>query len=377
MGQVTSQPITSIGAYQIGDGNGGKTPLSIISGKVLDILSNEDFQWRYATQYNITEAKAGTISYKLPELIKISDYDNATYGKGAASQIPQVANINITLDSRRFARYSYEIFDVERILQSDYMMGQIASGLARSHNADLNGQFWNRVLNVFSTGGALENNNSQKIPLSFLGSGAAAKKSAAANNTLSDYIAKAPDQMYSDYLTLEETMMNITTSFSSYQIGSKSEDITTILSPQADIDMRTAFRNQPNLIGTWQISPTLVGTQIGNLKYVKDAMLDQLIPQNQSFNGDYAINTQDIIGIMFHKEAIAMPLNVYSVKYEEDPLTGNPIWISRIQFGLGLVRPWLIYVLYRAKTTPFTTVRTYGNANAVTFVNIMEKSKQK
>lgn len=369
MGTVTSQPIQSIAAYQIGDGNGGKTPLSVISGKVLDILSNEDFQWRYATQYNVAEAKAGTIHYALPELIKIADYDNATYGKAAASQIPQVANININLDSRRFARYSYEIFDVERILQSDYMIGQIASGLARSINADLNGQFWNRLLNVFSTGGALANATDQMIALPYLGSGATAKKNAADNNTLPDYIAKAPDQMYSDYLTLEETLMNITTSFSSYQIGSRNEDITTILSPQADIDMRTAFRNQPNLIGNWQISPTLVGVQIGNIKYVKDAMLDKIISQNQSFNGDYEINTQNIIGAMFHREAIAMPLNVYDVKYEEDILTGNPIWISRIQFGIGIVRPWLVYILYRANTTPFKTVRTYGSASPTVVVN--------
>lgn len=366
--QVTSQPITSIGAYQIGNGNGGKTPLSIISGKVLDILSNEDFQWRYATQYNLTEAKAGVVHYALPELIKVADYDDATYGKTAASQIPQVANINITLDSRGFARYSYEIFDVERILQSDYMIGQIAAGLARSLNAYLDGQFWNRVCNLFSTGGALASATSQMIALTYLGSGKTAKQNAIKNNKLSEYIANAPDYMYSDYLTLEETLMGITTSFSAYQIGSRSEDITTILSPQADIDMRTAFRNQPNFIGTWQISPTLVGSQIGNIKYVKDAMLDKVIAKGASFNGDFEINTENIIGIMFHKEAIAMPLNVYEVKYEEDPMTGNPIWISRIQYGMGVVRPWLVNILYRANTTPFTTVRSYGNATA-TVVN--------
>lgn len=98
------------------------------------------------------------------------------------------------------------------------------------------------------------------------------------------------------------------------------------------------------------IAPDLEGTQIGNFRYFIDKMLNNNIPAGTSFSKDVALDTSNFIGFVAHNEAIAMPMNYMSTQMVTDPNTGNPKFITKYQFGIGLIRPDLIFGI--VKTVP-------------------------
>lgn len=315
--------LTGISGMNIGDGSGGKVALSLET-RVLRMLADSEFSYMFATLRNPTEVKTGTVSYYVPELLTTTDYGDGT----TPFQTPNVGLVSINLDTRRTAKYKYETFDVERLTESDYIMGMVSTGLAMSIQADLNFQFLNYMYNQLKTGGTLQ---AQKIDLDYI-----------CNKT-----TFTPDQGFDDYLKLEYGIIDISTIFDKNKLGVQKAEIMALLSPYCDVGLRIAFRNQPNSIGNWQIEQTLVGKQIGNLKYKVDNMLDKQIAAKASFN-DQEVNLTNFIGMLFHNEAIAMPMNLNTIVQLLDPQDANPQWIAKYQFGIGILRPNLVYGIWRS-----------------------------
>lgn len=336
--------ITGITALNFGDGAGGKAALAIMNKKVMDILSSGSLQWRYATMMNPTEVRAGTATFQIPEIIKVAAYNNGTYGAGANSQTPNVGVKTVNLDTRRFAKWEYEMFDASRMWDAEWVIGQISAALANAIQNDLNGQFWLRVRNLFATGGTL---TSQITKLSYLGSGDTELNNATTAAQIQAWANNAPLYMWAEYQKLEGIYKQFAQSYSTVAMGVNRNDIRTIMSLQADIDIRTAFRNQPNTTGNWQVDQTLSGKQIGNVRYEVDNMLDLNIAKGTSFNADYDVNLSNVIGIVFHKEAIAMPMNFMELQQTINPNNANPIFIMKYQFGFGILRPYLMKLLLR------------------------------
>lgn len=331
--------ITGISGMQIGDGAGGKIALSI-EQYVLRILVDGGFAWRFATSTNPSTIKAGTAYYYVPEVIQGgSDYQsgNITY------DTPQVGEIKFNVDKRSYTAYEYELFDVERIYESDAIMSQIATSLAIQVEAQLNADFWLQLKNVLTTDTTVK---TQALELSVLGT---------------DYPTApfTPDQAFNDYEKMDYQIMKISKLFDKTMVGVNKDEILTILAPEVDAGLRIAFRNQPNAIGPWQIAKTLVGKQIGNVKYITDKMLNQNIAAGQSFNKN-AVDLTNLLGVIFHTEAIAMPINFQKVMYLPNPNNGNPRWLARWQWGFGILRPKLIYSLWTTGQKPRMIVKAKG-----------------
>lgn len=296
------------------------------------------------------------MNYWVPEILQTGAYNNTQLGQSASPQIPQAGLKRIDINVQRFAKWEYEEFDVERMSNSDYLIGQVSSSLAISIQADLNAQFWMRVYNLFATGGELNwtdtsNPSPYTMDLQYLGSGFAnieklyGKTDAASVSQLAELAKQSPDSMWLDYRRIQNVFTQFYQTYNKKMIGVAKNDITAIMCPQVDDDMMTLFRNQPNVVGGYQLNATAQGTRLGNLKYVVDPMLNNNITVGASFNGDYNLNLTGILGIIFHRQAIAFPMNLQEVGFVKDPNNLNPRWIAKYQFGFGVLRPNLIKLL--------------------------------
>ena len=78
-------------------------------------------------------------------------------------------------------------------------------------------------------------------------------------------------------------------------------------------------------------------------------MLQNNIPLGTSFSADTALDTTNFVGFIAHKEAIAFPINLMTTTQTINPENGNPRFITKYQFGMGILRPDLIVAL-RKKT---------------------------
>lgn len=338
---------------------------------MLQILYTTDFRYRYATAATQQEVKDGSVSYWVPEVLQTGAYNNTQLGQTAVPQIPQVGLIKVPIDITRFVKTESEDYDLERLSNRDEIMGQIASSVAISLQADINGNFWMCVYNLFATGGQLANKN-QTMILKFLGSGFQTLEDLY-NSTkpedatkLAELAKNAPNNMWLDYRRLQNVFTTFYQTYTKKIMGVRKNDITAIMCPQVDDDMMTLFRNQPNVVGGYQLNATAQGTRLGNLKYVVDPMLNNKITVGASFNGDYTLDLTGVLGIIFHRQAIAFPMNLQKVGSVIDPQNLNLRWIAKYQFGFGVLRPDLIKLLI----LPTKEITTPLQINNVTNPNL-------
>ena len=142
-------------------------------------------------------------------------------------------------------------------------------------------------------------------------------------------------------------------------LGLERNEVFAVLSYEADINLRNAFWNQPNELGRKVIEETLEGQQLGLLKYFTDPMLQNNIAQGTSFSKDTALNTENFVGFIAHKEAIAFPINLMTTTQTINPDNGNPRFITKYQFGMGILRPDLIVALRKQSNDIVDNPRTY------------------
>ena len=79
-------------------------------------------------------------------------------------------------------------------------------------------------------------------------------------------------------------------------------------------------------------------------------MLQNNIQLGTSFSKDTALDTTNFVGFIAHKEAIAFPINLMTTTQTINPDNGNPRFITKYQFGMGILRPDLIVALRKTGT---------------------------
>lgn len=312
--------LQGISGLAMGDGQGGKIALSI-NTQVLEILSNDKLSYLTATITNPAQVANGTVSYYLPEIIASGEYGQA--GEGVQFTEPAAGLVSINIDKRRQNKHEIESFDVSRLNESGYILGMVAAGIARAIQADLNAEYITFLVSQFKQGGTLAN---QVLELAEVGKG---------NPTLT------PEQSRIDYNRIQLKIAQFQKMFDKRMLGIATNEIYSILSVEADIDIRNAFWNQPNTLGNFVIQETLEGVKLGNLNYFVDIMLNNKIDAASSFS-DKELNSKNLVGLIVHREAVGMPINIQQTIQTINPENGNIRFITKYQYGLGILRPKLI-----------------------------------
>ena len=315
--------LQGISGLAMGDGTGNKIALSI-NTQVLEILSNDKLSYLTATITNPAQVKNGTVSYYVPEIIGSGDYGTA--GEGTQFVEPAAGLVSINIDKRRQNKYEVETFDISRLNESGYILGVVAAGIARAIQADLNAEYLTFIVSQFKTGGNLQ---TQVLELAKVGKGDP---------------ALTPEESRVDYNRIQLQIAKFQKMFDKRMLGVGVNEIYGVLSVEADIDIRNAFWNQPNTLGNFVIKETLEGVKLGNLNYFVDVMLNNNIAANTSFS-DKELQTTGLVGLIIHREAVGMPINIQQTMQTINPENGNLRFITKYQFGIGILRPKLIYAI--------------------------------
>ena len=315
--------LQGISGLAMGDGTGNKIALSI-NTQVLEILSNDKLSYLTATITNPAQVQNGTVSYYVPEIIGSGEYGTA--GEGTNFVEPAAGLVSINIDKRRQNKYEVETFDISRLNESGYILGVVAAGIARAIQADLNAEYLTFIVSQFKTGGNLQ---TQVLELAKVGKG---------DPTLT------PEESRVDYNRVQLQIAKFQKMFDKRMLGVGVNEIYGVLSVEADIDIRNAFWNQPNTLGNFVIKETLEGVKLGNLNYFVDVMLNNNIAANTSFS-DKELQTTGLVGLIIHREAVGMPINIQQTMQTINPENGNLRFITKYQFGIGILRPKLIYAI--------------------------------
>ena len=329
--------LQGISGLQWGDGAAGNVALSIHT-EVLRILRSNKLSYMSATIRTPGQVATGTATYYVPEIIQTNYYGAA--GSSGFS-VPQTGIISFNLDKRRDAKWEVEQFDISRLQDSTYILSVIAAGLAGAIQNDLNGEYLAFLTTQFKQGGALNGGVIDGQPT---------------RNQVVDVptlwktdVNVTPEDCRKDFLLLQQQVMLFTKKFNKQMLGLEKNEVFAVLSYEADINLRNAFWNQPNELGRKVIEETLEGQQLGLLKYFTDPMLQNEIPKGTSFSKDTGLDTRNFVGFIAHREAIAFPINLMTTTQTINPDNGNPRFITKYQFGMGILRPDLIVAL-RKKT---------------------------
>ena len=318
--------LQGISGLAMGDGNAGKIALSI-NTQVLEILSNDKLSYLTATITNPAQVQNGTVSYYVPEIIGSGEYGTA--GEGTNFVEPAAGLVSINIDKRRQNKYEVETFDISRLNESGYILGVVAAGIARAIQADLNAEYLTFIVSQFKNGTGTLALAGQILELDNVGKG---------NPALT------PEQSRVDYNKIQLQIAKFQKMFDKRMLGVGVNEIYGVLSVEADIDIRNAFWNQPNTLGNFVIKETLEGVKLGNLNYFVDVMLNNNIAANTSFS-DKELQTTGLVGLIIHREAVGMPINIQQTMQTINPENGNLRFITKYQFGIGILRPKLIYAI--------------------------------
>ena len=318
--------LQGISGLAMGDGTGNKIALSI-NTQVLEILSNDKLSYLTATITNPAQVQNGTVSYYVPEIIGSGEYGTA--GEGTQFVEPAAGLVSINIDKRRQNKYEVETYDISRLNESGYILGVVATGIARAIQADLNAEYLTFIVSQFKNGTGTLALAGQILELDNVGKG---------NPALT------PEQSRVDYNRIQLQIAKFQKMFDKRMLGVGVNEIYGVLSVEADIDLRNAFWNQPNTLGNFVIKETLEGVKLGNLNYFVDVMLNNNITANSSFS-DKELQTTGLVGLIVHREAVGMPINIQQTIQTINTENGNLRFITKYQFGIGILRPKLIYAI--------------------------------
>lgn len=313
--------LQGISGIQIGDGNSGKIALAIKTGVLRILYDNKNMAYRTATILNKGEIKTGSVSYQVPEIVKAEDYGTGT----SQFQTLQSGLVTIPINIRRTVKFTYETFDASRLGEMEYVIGVITNSMAVTIENDLNAHFW-RFLdeNFKETSGTLR---AQHIVLPNLESETATQ-----------------DEIRADLYKLQRKAVQISKTYDKRHMGIDKAELMVYLDPMCDVNIRQAYWNQPNSLGERVISKNLVGKQLGGgIYYYLDNMLGTNIAADASFSKDKALDMSAYVGFIIHNEAIAMPFNLQQIGQITDQDNLNIRTIAKYQFGIGFLRPNLVY----------------------------------
>lgn len=326
--------LEGISGNWMSDGQGGKIFLDIKKG-ILKIISDSGFAWKTATILNKGEIKKGSVSYALPEISSTQDYGN----DGGDFQNIASNLVRVPIDIRRFVGIEYESFDYERLGDFQYIVSMVINSIGLSISNDINAHFWTFIATQFNKDTGPLRKQSLVMP------DLVQDYSQAADGIDSKTIKKYIYQLQRHYLSVNKT-------WNKNALGIPKSELMLILDTYADLNIRQAYDGQPNQLAQRQIAKDLVGVQIGTgVYYTLDKMLGEEIKAGTSFSKDKTLDLTNFIGLICHNEAVAMPFNFNEIAFLRNPKNNNPRVICKYQFGIGMVRPSLIWAIVKTQPT--------------------------
>lgn len=343
-----------------GDGAGGNIGLSL-KEKVLKLLqANTTLSFLTATT-KPDFTRAGSAYYRKIQVIQNEQYR----GSNNSFQEPQADMIRVDLDSAMVSKYSYEIFNMNRVSTADELLSQIASSLYIGMQQQLNAAFLlflkyhtlnNQAhINAIKTQTAWQGANfiTPQAERQYIKVKALGMTRKEVGGTWSDGGALTPpstikpineygDMVYGDVLDIQMLVDELGTIYSKETIGINKTEFNNIISAKGQTSLSAIGRNQTaGTVGNFQIEK-VSGKVIDGFKFITENMLDTITAAGASFNKDYTIDMKNVVGFLIHNEAVCMPIGEVYAWADKDPSSGNFLFGLRWMYGIGFLRPQLV-----------------------------------
>lgn len=311
--------ITGISGLSMGDGAGGTIALSVETA-IKRYLSTSSISFLTATAKNMTEIKSGSASFYLPQILAAHNYDAGS----KASETTETGLITIPINIRRSFMWDYETFDSSRLNDSEHIIATVSASMAEGMLQDLNSEFIRRTIAAIP--------EAQKLPLKKLW------------DETTTFDTAAMEAARGDINAIQLQIVKFQKMYNKRMMGSDKSQYMVILDGIADFNIRNGFWNVFGGID-YSLADNLSYTKLGNFDYMIDNMFNNKIAAGQSFSKDTALDTTDIVGLILHNEAIAMPINIQQVGTVIDNYNLNIRTICKYQFGYGMIWPTLVTLL--------------------------------
>lgn len=351
----------------LNDGAGGKIALDI-NRRVLTILNSGRLSFLTCT-INEAQARAGTVWFDKPEIIQNEEYV-ANYNTPSTTadgqeptppapagggknyyQTPVSGQIAINIDKTRAAGYQVETFDLVSLANPNAILGQIASSLAMAMTKQLNATFLQYLVDYFAGAGF---------------------KQTTALDVLDKEAYNTPEACRQDLDKLTKRLARFTQIYDKEKAGIDGGQFVTVTSPIVHVNMMNAFWNQQGSL------PMLLGREkyyvFQDIITIQDGMLQNKILKGESFSKDTDLDTSTLAAFMIHNEAIAMPI-VYNGTFNMvNQFNGNPLFLAKYKYGIGLVRPDLIWAFTGTALAPFKATKEKAGKKAKDKANAVYES---
>lgn len=330
-----------------GDGNGGSIALSLRE-KVLRFLKSDTLFTYMVSTMKPDSWGAGSVYFR-----KIQTLQNETYkGSNNSFQEPQSTTVRIDINQAQVVKYSYELFNMDRVKSADELLGQIAATMYESMSQQLNAALL-LFLKYHTLGDAAEIKKvyttlsdsympqaaGQFVKLSALGQ--------TMTSTGSTTTAQFGNNVFLDYMKIRNGVDRLGQLYTKESFGVPTPDFQSVISPIGRNSLSYMGRDQVGgTISNFQIQK-VQGTDIAGFKFFVDKMLDMKLAVGQSFNRDYDVDLKNVFGFLLHNEAVAMPIGRIYAWSDTNPNDGNYLFGLRWMYGIGFLRPQLVCALIK------------------------------
>lgn len=298
--------------------------LAIIDNKVLDILRNKTIgSYAAAIIENPAQLDAGTVVYRVPELLKTKKYKRT----GNDSQIPNFGTVSVHVDQYVMAKWELEDFDKKALFSNlrDQMLATIANGLALSIDATLDLVFFNHVAKIA--------NKNTYVPLT---------------DALSTDATKIRDTR----LKILDEAVDLTTAITKTQVGTDEDDVLIFASPK----LYTRLAEGVSSVGgdnaiNIKVSGNIPGQRIGGFNILRHSFLGKDFEPSLFCEEAKAaeFTPEDTIAFVVNRQAIAFPIDLnVKTTVATSPDTGNDIFIKKLRYGIGTLRENLVKGIKKA-----------------------------
>lgn len=324
--------IINIQGITLTNGSSAKIDLSIVEGKVLDILASDNLGIHAAAFIeNPGQVKAGSVVYRTPDMIKTDTYKTNHYtsktGADRNGDTPNSGTIKLDIDTPFSAKYYIETLDMMQIENAGQLETAIATSLSISVQTRLDLEFLRGIKDHI----------------------VAEKATAGKTITIADLSSATADtNLRTNLLKVSDAITDVETTLAANIVGTKTLTTTTISNAKAFKRMVQAAIDRSGANATDMQLNGGAATGIQGRVVLGDLMVKHLFMTRAV---DTTLFTHDLVAsdydfskfeaFILSTSAVAFAVNMGGIV----PLINgdaNPEFVIKGKYGFKVLRPQLI-----------------------------------
>jgi len=316
-------------------------PLSVVEAQVKDYLKSKALGvYVAATREQGELIPGGTAVYRIPELEQVQDYDktnNPSTGPASGYNGPSTNTKKVQIDKDKIVRFELETLDLAKLSNTqngeqikNALTGRIVGGVSLAILAQVDADF---LLYAITNADGPGTNSEVSIDIALTGS-----------PTIQSEAALKVGLPIADIVNDMENIVDMS------KIGVDRTKVFTIVQNKVRTRLIYGQNGYTEAQTRSQAENNLIAEKIAGIDVITHPFFDKNIAAGQSFDKDNAYDFSNVLGVIMHTEAIALPFAMTpgTATTTINPANGNQIYIFKYSYGIGKIRDGLITKIVKA-----------------------------